>query len=482
MSRLRLHLLALSLFAAFPAMAQTPEPSDLQALRFYHTQGNAAAATAELRRLMQEFPTWIPPEDLSALFKDRSEAVTERILRLIETGSFDAARAAIADTTSADPGWAPPADLLDYLRLAEGQAEFDAARSTEAPERVIGIARGIPALIACDRIGNVWDLASAHRALGEDAAALDVYRAILRTCSKPDELVATLQKADEIASLEAVGGLSDIAQRNAPAAAPALRMAEDGLRAGRGAPLRWANTDRIMEPRLAASPTATLLPSPPPASAAAVSQAPAAKAQPEVVATSPAAKRPSVTSPSVLAGQASAVQRAAQRGAWAECLRLSDDATTSDAVLQRGWCAYNVDRLLDALAAFRYAAAQAPGGEARRDANYGLLLTLLRLEMTEDAARLAAQVPLTRVQRVEIEGQILAQRGVAAYERLDLTSAVAFFRAHTELTGVTRRDLALLEGYALLRLDDREAARAIFEGLHRDLATEDTRRALRSLE
>lgn len=98
------------------------------------------------------------------------------------------------------------------------------------------------------------------------------------------------------------------------------------------------------------------------------------------------------------------------------------------------------------------------------------------------AARVAAAAPLTRTQRIEIEGQILDQRGVKAYDTGDYARAIAFFEAHERLTGVTRRDLALLKGYALVNQGQRAAAREVFLALHAQLATPVTRRAPSQLE
>jgi tetratricopeptide (TPR) repeat protein len=178
----------------------------------------------------------------------------------------------------------------------------------------------------------------------------------------------------------------------------------------------------------------------------------------------------------------SSVQSAAQRGAWAQCLALSAGSTNVQVIYQRGWCAYNADRPMEAIASFRQAAGRGPTPETRRDATYGLLLSMLRLNMTEQAARVAAAAPLTRTQRIEIEGQILDQRGVKAYETGDYARAVAFLEAHERLTGVTRRDLALLRGYALVNLGRRAAARDLFLKLHSQLATPETRRALSQFE
>jgi tetratricopeptide (TPR) repeat protein len=175
------------------------------------------------------------------------------------------------------------------------------------------------------------------------------------------------------------------------------------------------------------------------------------------------------------------VRAAASRGAWAQCLSLSQGTRNADVLLQRGWCAYNADRAMEAVSTFEQVAREARNADIRRDASYGLLLSMLQLNMTEQAAQIAASAPLTRTQRIEIEGQILDQRGVRAYEAEDYRRAAAFFAAHAELTGSTRRDLGLLHGYALLNSGDRQGAEEIFSRLHRQMATPETERAMRSL-
>ena len=148
---------------------------------------------------------------------------------------------------------------------------------------------------------------------------------------------------------------------------------------------------------------------------------------------------------------------------------------------QRGWCAFNADRSMDAVHLFRIVALRSSDVATRRDATYGWLLSLLRLNMTEQAAQVLASSTLTNVQRREVEGQILDQRGVRAYETGDYRRAIGFFEAHERLTGTARRDLDLLRGYALLNIGDHAGARAIFMRLHRQLATPETRRALNAV-
>ena len=449
---------SIALFTPIAAIAQDPSAGDLRALRFYFDQGNDAAVQAEFRRLQTAFPNWVPPDDLEALFSASVPNEVERIYDLIAAGDYAVARDMIAEVDATYGNWSPPADMLSLLNVSEAQADFDAAVRSGDTASVIRIARGIPALLACERINNAWLLAEAHLDRGDTEDALQVYRAVISACTAPDILVATLEKANAVAPLPVLADLSDAAQAKAPEAADSLRQTEDRLRVGRGANARWADGERLIAVPGTPTETEETAEAPPAASAA-----------------------PAASPTAAASGGLSAVQRAAQAGDWAGCIARSADSTQASVVYQRGWCAYNLDRPLEAITAFETAIRSLRNADQRRDAGYGLLLSMLSLRMTEQAALFAATAPLTRQQRIDIEGQILDQRGVRAYENGEFARAVAFIRAHAQLTGTIRRDLALLEGYALLNMGDRVGARVIFERLHGDLATSETRRALRSV-
>jgi thioredoxin-like negative regulator of GroEL len=470
-------LLAVSA-AAIPA--QTPTQGDLTALRYYWEQENETAVRSETRRLMLEFPDWTPPEDLGQLFATTGPGQVDEIYRLIEVGEFDAARALIAEIDARNTGWTPPPEMMEYLNLSQAQAEFDAAERTGDVATLVTIVRGVPSLLSCERVNNAWLLAEAHLALGNTTQALSVYSAVTRTCTAPETLIATLEKAAAIAPTATLAELSDTAQAQAPDAAPRIRATEDRLRAGRGEEPRWMDDEQVIALEIDAAGAPAAPPAPPANAQPDTVQAGASG--PTVVATAPRATGTSGGGGAATGGggAVSAVQAAAERGAWAQCLSLSQGSRNLDVLFQRGWCAYNADRAMEAVSAFDEAARRAGSSEMRRDASYGLLLSMLRLNMTEQAAQIAAAAPLTRTQRIEVEGQILDQRGVRAYESGDYGRAAAFFAAHAQLTGTTRRDLALLHGYALLNSGDRAGARAIFERLHRQMATPETRQALRA--
>lgn len=470
--------MVLTFVMAVHAGAQQPNESDLQALRFYLQQNNDQAVESELRRLGRAFPEWTPPENLDALAQRKGPDTIDRIYDLIEAEEYDAARNLIEETNRAFSDWTPPADMLELLRLSEAQKSFDTAVAEDRASTAIGIARGIPALLSCERVNNAWQLADMHLALGDTEDSLGIYRSILRTCAASETVIATLEKADEIASVTELAELSDLAQSQAPEATAQIRRVEDRLRAGRQVAARWGGDEKIIDVQ-EGQPTrrsdSSLRP----------------VARPQTLDTSPKSARrtkeqataqTATQAPRQGSGNLSAVQAAAERGAWTQCLGLAAGSANIQVIYQSGWCAYNADRPMQAIAAFRQAAARGGTADVRRDANYGLLLTMLQLDMTEQAARRAAAVPLTRTQRIEIEGQILDQRGVRAYNRGDYAQAVAFLEEHERLTGVTRRDLAMLKGYALVNLNRRAAARQVFERLHSQLSTPETRRALSQID
>jgi tetratricopeptide (TPR) repeat protein len=465
---------ALVVGIAQAAAAQTPSSGDLTALRYYWEQQDETSVRSETRRLMLEFPDWTPPSDLGQLFlQTEPERITE-VYRLIEMGEFDAARSLIAEIDRQSLDWTPPAEMMEYLTLAHAQVEFEDAERRGDEATLVNIARGVPALLSCERVNNAWLLAEAHTALGDPQRAIAVLSAVIATCHAPEILIATLEKAADIATIDTLAELSDAAQRQAPEATTSIRAAEDRLRLGLGAEPRAGQREQRIALSGAASVPASARPTPRPDDTT-------RRATTSTPATSSASAAAPVTPGGGGGGTLSAVRAAASRGAWAQCLSLSQGTRNADVLLQRGWCAYNADRAMEAVSTFEQVAREARNADIRRDASYGLLLSMLQLNMTEQAAQIAASAPLTRTQRIEIEGQILDQRGVRAYEAEDYRRAAAFFAAHAELTGSTRRDLGLLHGYALLNSGDRQGAEEIFSRLHRQMATPETERAMRSL-
>ena len=437
---------------ARPGRRPPPPPDELLALNFYVQQGDTAATEAELRRLQLKYPQWQPPADLTRLSGGGPTVEVEAIYRLIGAGQVRQAREAIARAEAAHPGWHPPEDMLALIATAEGQAALDKALAGNDLNRAIEIASGTPGLLRCDRINNAWRIAEAQAAALRPADAVATYRAVVSACTDFNDLTATLEKADAVASDAELAALFILVEGRFPARKADLSALSLRLLAGHG--------ETAAPAALAAAPAA-------PAPAATPAAPPPAPSD----AAAPAAGSDG-------GGGAGAVRAAAASGNLARCLALSEGSKSAAVVYERGWCAYNLDRPMEALAAFRQAAEGRLDKTQIRDARFGMALSYLKMHMPEEAARLAATTDLTHEQRVDIEGQILDQRGVAAYKKRQFRKAIGYFDALEEVRGNLSRDLAILRAYAWLNSGNRAKAHALFLQLHDELATEETARGL----
>jgi len=462
-------LIALS--PAAPARAQVPGVEDLRALIYYIDHNDQRAVQAELRRLRAAFPGWTPPADLNTLRALAAPAGAgvdvAPIWARIERGDHAGARALIDQARAAVPGWTPDAEMLRVLELNESQAAFDAAYARRDAQAAGAAARRTPALMRCDRINNAWRLAELYQAAGQRDTAIATFRGIAGTCTRAPDAAATLEKANEVATWPEMEQLFTLARGAAPGNAAALDALQARLRAGRGAGAA------------AARPPA---PAPDPAPRVATpAPAPAPAPAPVAAAVADAVPAPS-TGALPLRGdpRLAEVRRLKESGQWAACMAQSTAPRSVELLYERSWCAYNLDRAGEALVGFMETerTGAALGGTVNRDARFGMMLSYLSMNMTEEAARLSAATDLTSQQRLEVETTILDQRGVRAYHLREWDQSIAFFDALEQLTGTLRRDLAMLRGYAYINSDRLPQAQAEFTRLHAQLATAETRAAL----
>lgn len=450
------------------AHAQTATQNDLRALIYYLEQNDQAAVQAEMRRLRSAFPDWRPPADLNELRAPATAAgpaVDEAaIWQRIERNDFSGARGLIEQSRASVPGWQPPSEMLRVLDLNETQAAFDRAVSGRNAPEAIAIARRAPQMFRCDRINNAWQLAEMYALVNQPANALSTYQGVATSCTRINDQAPTLEKADAVASPAQMVTLFNAARGAAPANTDTLNQLEARLRAGRGgAPAPVAQ---------AAAPAPAAQPTPQPVAAPA--PAPVQAAAPQAVMTD-AARLPLRGD-----GRIGTVRAAKEAGAWGRCLAASANPRSLEVLYERGWCAYSHDRPAEAVAAFS-AVSRAGGGlgaEVQRDANFGLTLSYLGLNMTDQAAAVAAATRLTDAQRRDVETIILDQRAVRAFRLGEHRQTVAYLNALEQQNGSLRRDLAVMRAYAYLEAGQRETARAQFETLHAQLATDETRAGL----
>ncbi|PVH29750.1 hypothetical protein DDE20_06485 [Pararhodobacter oceanensis] len=479
MARVVVTGLALSLAMPVAGFAQTAEPGadDLRALIYYLDNDDQRSVQAEMRRLRAQFPRWTPPGDvnqLRAMATTASATVDERpIWARIERQDFAGARALIDEARARTPGWSPNAEMLRVIEINESQAAFDAAYASRDAAGALAAARRTPALMRCDRINNAWQLAELYEAGGAAQNALSTYRGVVQSCTRLSDVVPTLEKANEVASLDEITALIELARQTTPSSTNALNELEDRLRAGRG----QSPTGRAASSAPAAASNAA-------ASTAAVASAPRAAAPAATSPGAPLSSAPTGLGPLPLRGDGriTRVRQMKEQGNWQACLAASASPRSLEVLYERSWCAYSLDRSGEALAGFTEVAQRgsALGGNTARDARFGMILTSLSLNMTEESARLAAATDLTQQQRLEVETTILDQRGIRAYHNREYAQSIAYFNALEQLTGSLRRDIAMLRAYAYLNNGQAQLAVDEFTRLHSELATDDTRSGLES--
>ena len=448
---------------AWTALAQSaaPAPDELLALNIYIQQGDDAAAQAELRRLQMKYPQWVPPAKPGTVAADPTpQAEIDQFYREIAAGQIDQARETLARARRDNPGWTPPADMAAQLETAEGQRTLDGALTSGDVAAARSVAARTPGLLRCDRINNAWRIAEGQAAAGAKSDALGTYRAILGACTAPGELVSTLEKADAVASEAELRSMAAQLSSRFPAEAGRFDAVLQRLLAGRGA---------------APAPSAAR----PKAETAAEKPARSQPATPAASQAAPRSASPTATRRSQQA-ESGAAPRATRGESPAQCAARTAGARAAGTVLERAWCVYNLDRTMDAMADFKAALTGRLNAQQRRDAQYGLALSYLKLGMNEPAAQIAAIADFDRRQRVDIERQILDQRGVASYKARRFRDAIRYFDAIEQVTGSLRRDLGVLRAYAYLNAGNQPRALAEFRRLNSQLSTAETRRGLRA--
>lgn len=461
--------LAVVLAGALPATAQqtAPEADELLALNFYMQQQDTKAIEAELRRLQLKYPQWTPPQDLSRVGSTVPSTEIDTFYRHVAEGRFDQARETLAQARQDYPEWDPPAEMTDLIEIAEGQALLDAALGEGNLANALQIVGSAPGLLRCDRINNAWRLADTQQAGGSDSDALGTYRAVLTACINEADLVATLEKADEVASEAELRALFAQVMSRFPAQEERYSELLQRLLAGRGSTNSAGASESAEVARPVRRSTTT--------SRSTKSTAPETRT-PAVQAAAP---QPSRTNPGpVQQSTTSSLDRMVSAGDWAGCMQSTAGSSVAAVVYQRGWCAYNLERPMEAVSAFRTALAGRLEATQRRDAAYGIALAYLKMKMPEEAARISAGTDFTRTQRVDIERQILDQRGVLAYQNRQYRQAIQYFDALEQVAGGIRRDLDILRAYAYLNSGNRGRARSEFLRLNKEMSTRESRAGL----
>jgi tetratricopeptide (TPR) repeat protein len=152
------------------------------------------------------------------------------------------------------------------------------------------------------------------------------------------------------------------------------------------------------------------------------------------------------------------VQRTAQRARpaareprRADCSTTVDASTLSPrAALDRGWCLMDINRPMEAAAAFEVGLRN-DTEEARRDAAYGQSLAYLRLGLSDEAALSAAKAPQSRSRTLELQAALLSEKATGHFEAERYTEALMALDERARIVPESI-DLMVLRGYAYLNL------------------------------
>ncbi len=219
--------------------------ADKDALRYYSTSGQLDRFEAELRRIQTLNPGWLPPPDLLAT----GPLVDEQpVWDHFGRGALDEARAVLAELRRSNPGWTPSSDLLTKLVLAQERRRLRAAAAAGQWTTVLNQAREHPALIHCNDLEIVWDVADAHAQLGERAAALIAYRRIIDSCRDEAGWIATVEKASRLATYPEILGLTDRVLERAGPGGRTDTLIRAITRVRLGAFVRANDTERLRPP------------------------------------------------------------------------------------------------------------------------------------------------------------------------------------------------------------------------------------------
>lgn len=178
-----------------PAHAQVAAPVDDGALRFFAQQGQMDRVAAELKRLQAAHPGYKQPEDLFKPAQDNSSPEDQPLWDLFGANRLDELHAAIAARMADDPGWRPPAELTNKIKHKEARSRAISLSGDQNWRKLLALANADPDLADVNDVELMWTLAEGYAKSKQTAQALSLYKSLLETNPKPQERLATLQKA-----------------------------------------------------------------------------------------------------------------------------------------------------------------------------------------------------------------------------------------------------------------------------------------------
>lgn len=152
---------------------------------------------------------------------------------------------------------------------------------------------------------------------------------------------------------------------------------------------------------------------------------------------------------------------------------------SGDSALTRGWCLMEINRPMEAVAAFDQAIATG-SSRTREEAAYGKSLAYLRKNLTSEAAIAAAEAPQTRERRVELGASILTQRALAAYRDGRYVETLLALSERARIVP-EQNDLLLIRGWSYLKLGRYADAEKVFRAVQQTGYSEEAAAGLNAI-
>jgi cellulose synthase operon protein C len=141
---------------------------------------------------------------------------TTPLWNLLREGRYRELDATLASLHRRYPRWSPPPKLLALRNDAENRSRIIESLSARDAQSTITLAQRYPSQFTCNQVDFLWGLAEAYHALHDSQHEIAVYRRIIADCPKPEDRIATLQKASVALAPDA---FADLLQREARVAA-----------------------------------------------------------------------------------------------------------------------------------------------------------------------------------------------------------------------------------------------------------------------
>jgi tetratricopeptide (TPR) repeat protein len=136
---------------------------------------------------------------------------------------------------------------------------------------------------------------------------------------------------------------------------------------------------------------------------------------------------------------------------------------TGEAALARAWCLNDMNRPMEAIAAFERAM-QTGGAAVQREAAWGQSLAYLSRNMVDDAALSASKAAQDPKRTHQLEVEILTQRALGFYEQKRYNEALLALDQRSRIA-TERVDLMAIRGYSYLNLKRVNDAERVFKAM-----------------